>query len=81
MYYHKLQKLRGRKVSRFIQFYHNVGKTFMVLFLIRMKTTFWVYIGTQNGTYKISRENFGGSLKIRKTVKVFFCVGFVVYGI
>ena len=41
--YCKLQKLRGRKVSRFIGFYHNVGKTFVVLLLISMKTSFWVY--------------------------------------
>ena len=37
--YRKLQKLHGRKVSRFIGFYHNVGRTFAVLLLISMKTT------------------------------------------
>ena len=79
--YCKLQKLRGRKVLRFIGFYRNVGKTFAVLLLKSMKTTLWVYISTQNGTYKISKENFCGSSKIRKTTKVFFHVGFVVYGI
>ena len=78
--YCKLQKLRMRKVSRFIGFYHNVGKTFIVLLLISMKTSFWIYIGTQNGIYKISREKFYGSSKSTKTAKVFFCVGFVVYG-
>ena len=38
--YCKLKKLRGRKVLRFIGFYYNVGKTFAVLLLISMKTTF-----------------------------------------
>ena len=38
--YRKLQKLCGRKVLRLIGFYHNVGKTFAVLLLISMKTTF-----------------------------------------
>ena len=32
--YRKLRKLRRRKVSRFIGFYYNVGKTFVVLLLI-----------------------------------------------
>ena len=45
-----------------------------------MKTTFWVYIGTQNGTYKISMENFRDSLKVHETCKGFFHVGLVVYG-
>ena len=65
------KKLRGRKVSQFIGFYHNVGKTFTDLLLISMITTFWVYIGTQNGTYKINRENFCGLSKIRENHKGF----------
>ena len=38
--YRKLQKLCWGKVLRFIGFYHNVGKAFVVLLLISMKTTF-----------------------------------------
>ena len=38
--YCKLQKLHGRKVSWFNGFYNNVEKTFAVLLLISMKTTF-----------------------------------------
>ena len=80
--YRKLQKLRGRKVSRFIGFYHNVGKTFVVLLLISTKTSFWVYIGTQNGTYKISGENFCGLSKIHENregflLRRFYCLRYV----
>ena len=35
-----------------------VGKTFAVLLSTRTKTTFYAYNGTQNGSYKISWENF-----------------------
>ena len=51
-------KLHMRKVPWFIGFYHNVGKTFVVLLLTGTKTKFYIYIGTQNGIYKISKENF-----------------------
>ena len=37
--YRKQQKLCGRKLLRFIGFYHNAGKTFTDLLLISMKTT------------------------------------------
>ena len=52
-------KVKQGTFSWFITFYHNVGKTFTVLFLTRTKATFvYVYISTQIGTYKISRETF-----------------------
>ena len=38
-----------------------LGKTFVCFLLTR---TLCVYIGTQNNTYKISRENFCGLQKI-----------------
>ena len=40
--------------------YHNIGKIFMVLLLTGTKTTIcvYLYIGTQNGTYKIGRKTF-----------------------
>ena len=47
-------------------FCHIIGKTSAVLLLTRTKTTFCIYIGTQNGTYKISRETFCGLLKIHE---------------
>ena len=50
----------SRKVSLFTGFYHDVDETLTVLLLTRMKTTFCINIGTQNNTYKISRENFCG---------------------
>ena len=41
--------------------YSGLGKTFVGFILTR---TSCVYIGTQNNTYKISRENFCGLQKI-----------------
>ena len=38
-----------------------------------------IYIGTQNSTYKISREIFVVCRKSAKTTKVFLSVGFLVY--
>ena len=46
-----------------------------------MKTTFCLYIGTQNDCYKISRKTFVVCRKYTKTVKVLSCVvlSFTVY--
>ena len=79
--YHKLQKLCGRKVSQFIGFYHNVGKTFVVLFLIIMKTTCEYISALKMAVIKLVGKSFAVSQKSVKTAKVFFRVGFVVYGI
>ena len=60
------------KVSLFIGFYHNVGNTFTVLPLTGTKATVYIYYnGTQNSTYKISRWNFHGLLKICENHKNF----------
>ena len=47
----------GEKPWQFIGHY-NVRETFMALHLIRTKTTFCTYIGTQNGFSKICGKTF-----------------------
>ena len=47
--YCKWQKLYQRKVLQFIVFYHKVGK---VLWLRAITIFAYIYIGTQNGTYR-----------------------------
>ena len=67
----------GRKVLRFIGFYHIAGKTFMML-LTKVKTTFCVYFGTQNGTYKIIVGKSAVCRKSAKTAKDFSNVAFII---
>ena len=63
------------KNLQFIGFYHNVVKTFAVLLVTRTKITFCAYIGTQNGSYNISREAF---TVCRKSMKAFSCVALIM---
>ena len=75
----KLQKLRGIKVSRFIGFYHNVGKNFADLLFISIKQLF-EYISGRKIAALI--KSVGKTFAVcRKSAKVFFRVGFVVYDI
>ena len=76
--YRKLQKIPRRKVLWFIGFYHNVRKTFVVLPLEQLFE--YTYIGTQNGTYKLVGKTFAVLRESVKIAKVFFRIGFVVYG-
>ena len=71
-------KVTQEKVSWFIGFCHNAGKTFAVLFLTRMKKTLCMYIGTQNDT---SGKTFMFCRKSAKTVKDFSSLTFIVYSI
>ena len=70
------------KVSRFIGFYHNVGKTFVDLLLISMKTTVEYILALKMALIKLVGKTFAVCRKSAKTMKVFFYVGFAVfYGI
>ena len=71
-------KVTQEKVSWFTGFCHNVGKTFAVLFLTRMKKTLCMYIGTQNDT---SGKTFMFCRKSAKTVKDFSSLTFIIYSI
>ena len=69
--YRKQQKLSGRKVSRFIGFYHNVGKTFVV---------FEYILVLKMALIKLVEKTFAVRHKSVKNAKVFSCLTFVVYG-
>ena len=58
-----------------------VGKTFVVLLLISMKNNFLKYISALKMAFiKLVGKTFTVRWKSKKTAKVFFCIGFVVYG-
>ena len=69
--YSKQQKLSGRKVSRFIGFHHNVGKTFVA---------FEYILVLKMALIKLVEKTFAVCHKSVKTAKVFSCLTFVVYG-
>ena len=65
----------------FIVFYHNVGKLFVVLLLIRMNMNFCIYNGTQNGTYKTknSWRNLAKTAKSFSHIALIFGVITIMY--
>ena len=58
--------MKGMQEKSFAAHWIYIWKIFAFLLLTRMQTTFYLYIGTQDGTCKISRENFHGLLEICK---------------
>ena len=73
-------KLCVRKVLWFIGFYHNIGN-FRGFAFDKNEKTFGIFFGTQNGTYKTSREKFVVCRKSMKTTNMFSRIAFIVYSI
>ena len=72
--FHKQLKLRGRKVSWFIEFYHNVlcRKNFRGLLLIKTKIITFAYIlALKMALIKLVGKTFSVHRKFMKPVKVF----------